>query len=422
MTSQKHDGLPTPGEALEAALAENPDDLAAHHAYADWLMEQGDPRGEFIQVQLALEDPNRTEAQRKEFLGREKSLLNQHARHWLGDLGRFLHGPWSGEDKPYYYQFARGWLTMVRVLTGVYEQEQVDAAIVAALARSPEACLLRRLELVYDMRHHPFDFDPFVEGPNQALTGQEGLRFPSPILTPLLDSPCLPNLRAFKLGFSDTADTIAHSTMVRPFEGCTAQQLIELLQKWPRLEELYLNTDLPDIGQLFASPKVGNLAVFQYYFGTNYGGNQPGGAYPLRILANNASLTRLTHLKLHPGRDETIDLAEMNAVLCSTRLPSLAHLQVHMTTFGDEGCGRIVQSGILRRLKSLDIAYGNMTDEGARSLARSPDLKNLEVLDVSRNALTPEGISVLQSVGIRVVAENQHAPDEEDYLYEVDME
>jgi uncharacterized protein (TIGR02996 family) len=43
-------------EALEAALVENPDDLAAHRAYADHLMELGDPRGEFIQVQLALED------------------------------------------------------------------------------------------------------------------------------------------------------------------------------------------------------------------------------------------------------------------------------------------------------------------------------------------------------------------------------
>ena len=43
-------------EALEAALVENPDDIAAHMAYADLLSDAGDPRGEFIQVQLALED------------------------------------------------------------------------------------------------------------------------------------------------------------------------------------------------------------------------------------------------------------------------------------------------------------------------------------------------------------------------------
>src|SRR5215472_15320381 len=40
-------------KSLEQALADSPDDLGAHSAYADYLMEQGDPRGEFIQVQLA---------------------------------------------------------------------------------------------------------------------------------------------------------------------------------------------------------------------------------------------------------------------------------------------------------------------------------------------------------------------------------
>src|SRR5262249_2368564 len=43
-------------EALEEAIFESPDDVASHAAYADYLQEQGDPRGEFIQVQLALED------------------------------------------------------------------------------------------------------------------------------------------------------------------------------------------------------------------------------------------------------------------------------------------------------------------------------------------------------------------------------
>ena len=44
--------------ALEEALAANPDDVASHAAYADHLADLGDPRGELIQVQLALEDPS----------------------------------------------------------------------------------------------------------------------------------------------------------------------------------------------------------------------------------------------------------------------------------------------------------------------------------------------------------------------------
>jgi uncharacterized protein (TIGR02996 family) len=404
-------------QSLEAALVEDPDDLAAHSAYADYLMEQGDPRGEFIQVQLALEDPGRPAKERAQLRKRETALLKQHGPQWLGDVGRFLAGDWSGEDKPYHYQFARGWLDLVRVLPA-------PDALIAALARSPEARLLRRLEVVYDMHYHPFDFDAVTEGPNKALTPQEkrnDLWDPGTILTPLIGSPFLTNLRAFKLGFSDTGDRLGHSTMVEPFGSCNAEQVIELLRKCPHLEELYLNTNLPGIESLFALSSLGNIRVLQYYYGMDSGYNRHD-AYPLTALADNASLQRLTTLRLHAGRDATIDLAEMDAVLRSPNLPNLTHLQVHMTTFGDEGCRPIIQSGALRRLKVLDIGYGNMTDEGARLLAACPDLKNLERLDMSRNALTDEGIAALQATGVRFAAGEQHGPGEEDYLFEVDFE
>src|SRR5262245_32071776 len=55
-SSGKVAAVPSSGKALENAIFANPDDLGAHAAYADWLIEQGDSRGEFIQVQLALED------------------------------------------------------------------------------------------------------------------------------------------------------------------------------------------------------------------------------------------------------------------------------------------------------------------------------------------------------------------------------
>jgi uncharacterized protein (TIGR02996 family) len=44
--------------ALLAAVCENPDDVVARFAYADWLDEHGDmERAEFIRVQLALASP-----------------------------------------------------------------------------------------------------------------------------------------------------------------------------------------------------------------------------------------------------------------------------------------------------------------------------------------------------------------------------
>ena len=64
--------------ALEAALLDNPDDLVTRMAYADHLHEQGDPRGEFIQVQLALEEPGRSADERRTLRAREKALLKAH--------------------------------------------------------------------------------------------------------------------------------------------------------------------------------------------------------------------------------------------------------------------------------------------------------------------------------------------------------
>src|SRR5437016_5949383 len=52
-------------EALESALVANPDDLASHMAYADYLIEQGDPWGELIRVQLALADTSKPAGERK---------------------------------------------------------------------------------------------------------------------------------------------------------------------------------------------------------------------------------------------------------------------------------------------------------------------------------------------------------------------
>jgi uncharacterized protein (TIGR02996 family) len=420
---------PADQEALEAGLAAHPDEVAAHSAYADYLMEQGDPRGEFVQVQLALEDEARPKAERDTLKKREAALLKKHAAGWMGDVGRFLIGKWSGEGKPYNVRFRRGWLDFVRTLP-------IPESLVEALAGSPEARLLRHLEVVYDMRYHPFDFNPFFEQLNAALPEEDRIdeesfymSDPGDQLATLAGSPHLTNLRVLKYGFSDDGDRLAYSTMVNPFAS-KAATLLKLLEKCPRLEELYLNTEMRPIPSVFSSKLLGNLRVFQYYYGTNYNDYRSrADPYPLRELAENRSLKNLTTLRLHPGRDATINIDQFDALVRSKNLPALAHLQVHMTTYGDEGADRIVASGALKRLKTLDIGYGNMTDEGARMLAASPDLKKLELLNVSRNALTPAGVRALRATGVRVVAEAQHGvgDDEDDYearayLYEVDRE
>ncbi|MBL8910648.1 MAG: TIGR02996 domain-containing protein [Archangium sp.] len=81
------DALPkkkaAPGAKDEAALLADvfarPDDDGPRLVYADFLQERGDPRGEFITLQCGARDEKR-----------EKALLKQHEKKWLGALAPVL--------------------------------------------------------------------------------------------------------------------------------------------------------------------------------------------------------------------------------------------------------------------------------------------------------------------------------------------
>jgi uncharacterized protein (TIGR02996 family) len=59
-----------------------PDDVGVREVFADWLIERGDPRGELITLQLARARGTASEAGVK----RERALLVEHTRAWLGAL------------------------------------------------------------------------------------------------------------------------------------------------------------------------------------------------------------------------------------------------------------------------------------------------------------------------------------------------
>lgn len=71
------------GAELLAAIYEHPDDDGPRLVYADWLQERGDPRGEFIALQVRGE----LDAAGAK---RERELLKQHGKAWLGPLAKVL--------------------------------------------------------------------------------------------------------------------------------------------------------------------------------------------------------------------------------------------------------------------------------------------------------------------------------------------
>src|SRR5436853_136302 len=67
---------------LFAAIVDDPDDDDPRLVYADLLHEQGDPRGEFIQVQCALaKDPGNRNARIA-----ENKLLSEHGVRWREEI------------------------------------------------------------------------------------------------------------------------------------------------------------------------------------------------------------------------------------------------------------------------------------------------------------------------------------------------
>ncbi len=375
--------------ALEDALAEDPDNLANRMAYADWLTEQGDSRGEFAHVQMRLEDASLDAEERQRLQARERDLLKRHAADWLGDLHSLLIDTGIGDVR-----FARGWLDALTVRT-------LTRQLAGVLASSPHVRLLRKLNV------DALNSRPEVGGS---------------ALAPLALSAYLGNVRRFRLGLTPDQDAFVVN---RHQDFGAGAELAEVLRKMPLLEELHVHVPVWRIEDVFGLDTLGRLRVMEYNFCQHA---------PLEELAGNRSLGNLTHLLIHgvPGGWDYSELSDdpmsgLGQLVNSKKLPRLTHLQLHWLWNNDAVCEEVVASGILKRLQVLDLAFGWVTDHGARVLARCRDARRLKELNLSYNALTGAGVSVLEEAGVRVVAAHQrdaddvgHPPDHE--FYEGDLE
>lgn len=70
------------GTRLLAAVLADPQDTEARLIYADWLTQQGDPRGELIVLQVELASGRLKGARKGQAAKREKALLRKHGRGW----------------------------------------------------------------------------------------------------------------------------------------------------------------------------------------------------------------------------------------------------------------------------------------------------------------------------------------------------
>ena len=92
-------------DAFLRAIIDRPDDDLPRLIYADYLDERGDPRGEFIRVQVELSRRDASPPVR-DLEARERQLLYRHRAAWL----RRLDGDWWGDAV-----FERGFVVQVDV-------------------------------------------------------------------------------------------------------------------------------------------------------------------------------------------------------------------------------------------------------------------------------------------------------------------
>lgn len=360
----------TPREMLEAGIANNFHDTAAHAAYADLLQEMDDPRGEYIQLRLALENENQSHRLLQQWRERAARIYAEHEEDWLGPLSSFLLHRDRRVAEPtspnIEFTFYRGWLTGLDV-------NDAREAFLTVLGHAREARMLQSLTL-----HN-------TRLPN---AGQP--------LTKLVNGRFWDTLKSFTLGDRHSYTPTAEAT-----------GLVELIAQAWQLKVLHVYADaLSPFDLVSRLPStLASLAI----------GFLP--SLPFGALARNASLQHLERLFLASNQavldDDNFELQievslhELQQFLLAPQFQKLTDLTIRAQGLGDDGCEMIARSGFLRQLKSLDLRQCNITDEGATVLARSPDLLRLERLDIGANRLTLVGIEELRETGITIQWDSQ---------------
>ncbi len=367
------DRLPSPRTILEQAIAHNFDDRLNHQAYADLLLEDGDPRGEYIHLRLAFERDDLPQSERKRLNALASSLYQRYERTWLGDLADLFvperHGPVEPVAPNLDFTCQLGWLTELEVF-------EVTPTIIERLAAATAALCLQRLTL--------------LEGAAEEVH-----------LEPLANARALRQLRHLQVGSADEDDP-----MITRWTG-----LVSLIGRQPLLESLTLRVGDLDAAGLFGLPmsQLKRLAVAS------------PAHFPLNVLGRNLALTRLEVLSLiHAAApawgwdDEVIEEAlpalpiltseELRQFFGSTLLTQLRTLQLCLPYEGDRIARVLRETGLWPNLRVLDLSYTGLTDEGARHLSRVAGIRNLEQLVLHGNPyLSDAAAEVLNRLNIPVL-------------------
>jgi uncharacterized protein (TIGR02996 family) len=378
----------TSEQAFLKEIFARPDDDAPRLVYADWLEERGDPRGEFIRVQIELARLDSGDPAGDDLRRRQRDLLRAHDQAWRAALPELPEDACWGE-------FRRGFVDEVRAAPGTGLLDRAEA-IVAAVP-------LRRLALECWPAGASLAGSPLLARARELVLARSYHVTPSPpeddaLVAEVLTWPELRHLTHLALlGLSISAGSVE------------AVARVDL----PRLASLHWERDLGrDLG-LEPLPSAGWLRRLER-LELEYC-KLPGGL--ASRLCSNLAPGRLRRLALRGAALGDVDAADLagsglaaglelldlenNAVgpagtaALVRALPDGARLVLDRNPVGDEGLRALAGSPLMGRLGELRCGRGELGDEGATAVAGSPFAGRLSLLYLPGQRVTSAGARAL---------------------------
>ncbi|MFT7643641.1 MAG: hypothetical protein ACI9G1_005407 [Pirellulaceae bacterium] len=212
-------------------------DIDNYMVYADWLIDQQDPLGEFMHIQIALADP-KLELYRRPELEREAGLIqSNHCRHWFRELAPFCFSLANNRRAVAGYKFHLGLLSELEI-------DILTFGLADGLRQSPYCQLLTRLsinEIADGISNTDSDSENGDENENGDEHGDEHgdtSNSDATALSNLIGAPLF-NLRQLSVGRPPA-----------PFDRPNAVHLAEVIASAPQLQAVNIcavNFDLATI-------------------------------------------------------------------------------------------------------------------------------------------------------------------------------
>lgn len=335
-------------QELEAGIVASPDDRDAYQVYGDWLVEQGDPLGELVAVQVALEKKPRD----RTLIKREEALMEEHRVTWLGN--RLAHLQDEGEVG---LDWRWGFLHRVVIGRGLVEGHDGVKAY-AEIGKCTAAKFIRELQigaLIKDDRY-------------------------TKIISAIAEQGVPKTLRRLEIDSSEMS-------------RCDLGNLVRLYPTVSHVREIALVATEMDLGMEIPLRDTELLEI---------------SAYPLlgkhMKSLSNASCPKLKELKLDfQNREarwlEPVSVTDFALALDAKGLPALETLRLWNTRATNEYAATLPSSKLLPQLKELDLSRGDLSDAGAQTFIKSKAaFMHLERLDLTRNHLTKTSIERLKAV------------------------